>query len=103
MDIETVSMTLIAHAGEARRLAFEALAKAKTHDFTEADVLITESEKEVTLSHQGQTDLLINEAKGVSTQVNVLLVHSQDHLMTSMLAIDLIKEMIILYKELSKK
>ena len=48
MDIETVSMTLIAHAGEARRLAFEALAKAKTHDFTEADVLIAESEKEVT-------------------------------------------------------
>jgi len=28
----------------------------------------------------------------------VLLVHSQDHLMTSMLAQELIKEMIIMYK-----
>ena len=31
MDIETVSMTLIAHAGEARRLAFEALAKERSY------------------------------------------------------------------------
>lgn len=96
-------MVLIAHSGEARRLAFEALAKARIQEFEKADKLIAESEEEVTRSHQGQTDLLISEARGESTQVNVLLVHAQDHLMTCMLAIDLIKEMIVFYKGQSQK
>lgn len=51
MDIETVSMVLIAHSGEARRLAFEALAKARIQEFEKADKLIAESEEEVTRSH----------------------------------------------------
>lgn len=39
---------------------------------------------------------------GEHTEVNVLLVHAQDHLMTSMLALELIKEMIQLYEERMK-
>lgn len=50
------------------------------------------------MAHKAQTDLLFNEMNGNPTPVNVLLVHSQDHLMTSMLAQELIKEMIIMYK-----
>ena len=45
-----------------------------------------------------QTELLVNEANGNKTPVDVLLVHAQDHLMTSMLAVELIKELIEIYK-----
>ena len=66
--------------------------------FDEADELMKKSDEAATLAHKAQTDLLFNEMNGNPTPVNVLLVHSQDHLMTSMLAQELIKEMIIMYK-----
>ena len=37
MDTETIAMTLIAHSGDARTLAFQALQAAKKHDFEEAE------------------------------------------------------------------
>ena len=46
-------------------------------------------------AHQAQTDLLVKEANGENVTLNVLLIHAQDHLMTSMLALELIQEMII--------
>jgi len=39
------------------------------------------------------------DAKGQVDSVSILLCHAQDHLMGSALAGDLIKEMILLYKE----
>ena len=47
MDTETIAMTLIAHSGDARTLAFQALQAAKKHDFEEADRLMGESQKGV--------------------------------------------------------
>ncbi len=98
MDSETIAMTLIAHSGDARTLAFQALAAAKKNDFAEAERLMAESEKSSVEAHKGQTELLFAEANGKKTEMNVLLVHAQDHLMTSMLAQEMIREMIDLYK-----
>ncbi len=99
MDVEQIAFTIIAHAGEAKSLAFGALNKAKEGKFDEADDLIEQSQKEVNLAHKGQMDLLVAEANGEKTDISVLLIHSQDHLMTCMLAIDLIKEIIEMRKE----
>ena len=60
--------------------------------------ILKQSEASATLAHKAQTDLLFAEANGNKQDINVLLVHSQDHLMTSMLATELIKEIILLYK-----
>ena len=57
MDTETIAMTLIAHSGDARTLAFQALQAAKKHDFEEADRLMGESRKASAEAHHGQTDL----------------------------------------------
>ena len=48
-------------------------------------------------AHHSQTDLLQEEAQGNGHLLTILLVHAQDHFMTSLLAIDLITEMIELY------
>lgn len=45
MEMETMAMTLIAHSGDARTLAFQALQAAKKHNFEEADRLIGEVKK----------------------------------------------------------
>ena len=96
--IEMVSFEIIANAGEARSLAFQALDEAKQGHFDVADELMKKSDESATLAHKAQTDLLFAEMNEKKTPVDVLLVHSQDHLMTSMLASELIKEIIELYK-----
>lgn len=96
---DMVSMTLIANSGDARSMAFGALEAAKAGNFEEADELLKKSDEAATLAHKAQTELLFKEANGDHTDVNVLLVHAQDHLMTSMLASELIKEIILLYKK----
>lgn len=95
---EMISFTIIANAGDARSFAFQALEAAKQGNFDEADSLMKKADKAEVLAHKAQTDLLFNEMNGNPTPVNVLLVHSQDHLMASMLASELIKELIVMYK-----
>lgn len=99
MNMEQIAFTIIAHAGEAKSLAFEALSKSKEGNFEESEQLIKKSREEVNLAHKSQMDLLVAEANGEKKEVSVLLIHSQDHLMTCMLAIDLIEEMIEMRKE----
>ena len=95
---EMVSFGIIAHAGDARSYAFGALAAAKAGNFEEAEALLKQSNDAAVEAHHMQTELLVNEANGNKTPVDVLLVHAQDHLMTSMLAVEVIKELIELYK-----
>lgn len=95
---EMVSFGIIAHAGDARSYAFGALEAAKAGNFEEAEALLKQSNDAAVEAHHMQTELLVNEANGNKTPVDVLLVHAQDHLMTSMLAVELIKEIITIYK-----
>ncbi|MDD6512304.1 PTS lactose/cellobiose transporter subunit IIA [Sharpea azabuensis] len=97
-SIEMTSFQIIANAGDARSYAFQALEAAREGRFDEADELMKKSEDASVLAHKAQTNLLFNEMNGKPTPVNVLLVHSQDHLMTSMLAQELIKELILMYR-----
>lgn len=56
--------------------------------------------KEASLAaHNEQTALLVKEANGECSEVRLMMVHAQDHLMTGMLAYELIAEMIQMYKE----
>lgn len=96
---EMLSFGLIAAAGQARTLAFEALQAAKRHDFEQADELLEQSRQAAIEAHEQQTKLLVREANGDHVKVDVMLVHAQDHLMTSMLAQELIEEIIYLHKE----
>ncbi len=98
MDIETVAMTIIAYSGDARGQAFQALGYAKSRDFKKAYEIIEVAKEESVKAHQAQTELLFSEANGNKIEMNILLVHAQDHLMSSMLAIELIIEMIRLYE-----
>lgn len=96
---EDIAMTIIANSGDARSLAFGALECARKGEFDKAGELLKKSKEAAVIAHQAQTDLLIGEANGIKNEINVLLIHSQDHLMTSMLAQELIEEMIILWQD----
>jgi PTS system cellobiose-specific IIA component len=98
INTENISMALIANSGEARALAFTALQEAKLGNFLEAKKLLKKSEESSLNAHKTQTSLLVSEANGENNEINVLLIHAQDHLMTSLLAQELIKELIELHE-----
>lgn len=95
---QMISFGIIAAAGQARSLAFEALKAAREQDFEKADDLLNQSKDAALEAHHQQTKLLSKEAAGDHTPVDVMLVHAQDHLMTAMLAQELIGELVNLYK-----
>jgi PTS system cellobiose-specific IIA component len=99
MEKEQVAFTIILHAGDARSHALEALKYAREKKFTEANESIAQAKKQLIAAHQIQTELLQSEARGEKQEINLLLIHAQDHLMTAILAKDLIEEMILMFKE----
>ena len=88
-------MKLIAGAGESKALAFEALKCLKTKDIDRARELLAESHKADVEAHNIQTEIITQELNGeASDTMSLLMVHAQDHYMTSLLARDLIEAMI---------
>lgn len=92
-------MELIVNAGDARSVAYKSLSEAKKGNFKVAYQLLQEAEGKANKAHNSQTKLLTAEANGEITGVNLLMVHSQDHLMTTILALELIKELVDMYEK----
>lgn len=100
MNIEEIAMELVGNAGESRSLAFEALNAAKKGDYEEAEKKLQESKEKILRAHHIQTELICKEADGEKVELGLIMVHAQDHLMTAILARDLITEMIEVYKKI---
>lgn len=95
---EETIFQIILHGGNGKSLAMEAISLARQGDFTEAEKKLKESEAAINEAHQIQTDLIQNEAKGNKTDLSLLMVHAQDHLMTAITVKDLAKEIVNLYE-----
>ena len=100
---DQIIMGLILNAGDAKQPLYQAVSYAKEGDFPSSEDEIAKAEVALLEAHNLQTQFLAQEAGGTKTEITALFVHSQDHLMTSITEINLIKEMIDLRKELSAK
>lgn len=101
--MEEIVLGIIIHAGNAKSKLYEALKASKENDFEKANQLIKEADDELLNAHKIQTKLIQNEAAGEKSEISILLIHSQDHLMTCMSEKNLITEIIELRKELKNK
>ncbi|MGL5285326.1 PTS system, cellobiose-specific IIA component [Aeromonas sp. RU39B] len=97
-DLEETVMGIIINAGQARSLCYEALHCAKKGQFSEADDLLRQANEATREAHAVQTRLIEADQGTGQIQVSLVLVHAQDHLMTSMLAKELVCELIELYR-----
>lgn len=96
-----IAFKIISSAGAARSLVFTALEKANELDFEVARELLEESEVYLNEAHKIQFEIISQEsAQELSIEVNFILVHAQDHLMTAILAKELMKEIICNKQEL---
>lgn len=99
-DLEQKIIGIISSAGESKAKAFEALRKVKEKDFEGAKKLMEES-KEIDLeAHKIQTELIVAEMqddKENKPEISLLMVHAQDHYMTSQLARDIVDVLIDIF------
>lgn len=97
-----ISFQIIAEAGDARNKALEAIEEAEAGRFEEAEELLKEANICINKAHKFQTDLIFQETNGQKVDMNIILVHSQDHFAMAMSAIDMAKYAIRLYRRLDK-
>ncbi len=98
LDLEELVMGIIVNAGIARSLSYEALQSAKKGDFDKAEDHLEHARNAANEAHAVQTQLIEQDQGEGKVQMTLVLVHAQDHLMTSMLCRELVEEMIQVYK-----
>lgn len=99
-ELNLLSMQVILHAGNAREFVFKAVNKASEGDFVSADQLMDEANNEVVIAHKSQTSTLQKEAEGIEIPYSPLFGHAQDTLMSIMSEINMMKEIIKIYKRI---
>ncbi len=99
-DLEQTVMELLINAGEARSHAMMAIQSARKQQWEEADAMLQASDEAARKAHKVQTQLIgMDEGTG-KIPVNLIMAHSQDHLMTAMLCRDLAGEIVLLRREM---
>ncbi|RRN69281.1 PTS lactose/cellobiose transporter subunit IIA [Peribacillus simplex] len=101
-DLSELTFQLILHSGNARSCAMEAIGLQKQGKSSDAQEKLKEAEDEFVAAHKIQTVLIQQEVSGEVFEIPMLLIHAQDHLMTSMTTKDLAIEIVELHKKTSK-
>ena len=100
-EMENIIMNLIVDAGSARSYAMDAIRLAREGSFDEAEESLRAANEDLANAHHSQTDLIQQAARGEEVEINLFMVHAQDHVMTAMLAKDMASEIVELHKALS--
>lgn len=94
MEFEQIVMQIIASSGEARSLCLKAVRTAREGRLEEADELLKQAKEQLGKAHKVQTGLIQAEGRGEKTEVTILMIHAQDHLMNALTVRELIVELI---------
>ena len=89
-----VAFEIIACAGDAKSLALMAIEEARNGNFD-----LAEAREQMAKAHDVQNDMLQSEAQGKSVELNIVLIHAEDHLTMAIMSIDFAEEFIELYKQ----
>lgn len=103
MSVEyRIAFELIAVAGDSKAESMAAIESASMFQFEEAQKHLKTADERMADAHHIQTDMLQKEAAGEKTDVNIILVHAQDHLTTAIVMRDQADMMIKLYRTIEK-
>ncbi|MEG0330625.1 MAG: PTS lactose/cellobiose transporter subunit IIA [Bacilli bacterium] len=100
--IELICFQIISGVGSARSYYIEAIQKAKENRFEEAEKCVSLGKEIFLEGHKAHANLIKNEASGNITPINLLLVHSEDQLMSAEAFGILSEEFIDIYKVINK-
>ncbi|MCH4168385.1 MAG: PTS cellobiose transporter subunit IIA [Streptococcaceae bacterium] len=96
--LQVVAFELILHSGNARTMIHEAFTHMEQGEFDKADEKLEAANEALLLAHKGQTKLLQDYAGGKEIVMEIIMVHAQDHLMTTMTLREVALRMKLLYQ-----
>ncbi|MDH6367006.1 MULTISPECIES: PTS lactose/cellobiose transporter subunit IIA [unclassified Breznakia] len=94
---EMEAFQIILHSGNARSSAYEAIASARNDDLGIANTKIEEARNEIVLAQKEHAKLL-QRSTVENMEIDLLMMHAEDHVASSQVAVDLIQEMIRMYE-----
>lgn len=103
MDMEKIIMEMIGVSGDARSKALEAIHAARSKEFSAAKKLLQECEEGLNKAHKAQTDLIVKEINGEYTEIRLLMVHAQDHMMNALTIKDIAEQFVAILEEMEEK
>ncbi len=98
LTAEQVSFQLILHSGNARSKIIHSLRVYREGNMEEAEKLIAEAEQDLSVAHDIHFQMVQKEAQGQKTEFGLLLIHSEDHLMSTLTMKELVKELLEIFK-----
>ena len=97
--LELIAFQIISAVGTARSSYIEAIQKAKENDFSGAEQLIIEGDEAFVEGHHAHAQLLQDEAGGAGNNINLLILHAEDQLMSAEAFKTIALEFIDVYKK----
>lgn len=92
---DQLALSIISKAGDAKSKLFEALEVLnEENDKEKFDDLIKDSESLLNEAHKMQFELLASESNNKEHEISYLLVHAQDHLMTTLSLVEITTSLI---------
>ncbi|QLB50458.1 PTS cellobiose transporter subunit IIA [Streptococcus sanguinis] len=98
-ELQVAAFEIILHSGTARTEIHEAFDLMRGNHFSQAEEKLEIANVELVEAHHAQTKLLQDYASGVEIKIEIIMVHAQDHLMTTMTLLEVAKEMLELHKK----
>ncbi|MGM9985935.1 MAG: PTS lactose/cellobiose transporter subunit IIA [Bacillaceae bacterium] len=99
---EQISFQLILHSGNARSKIIQSLRVYREGKVEEADELLVQAEEDLSIAHNIHFQMVQKEASGEETKFSLLLMHSEDHLMSTLTMKELVKELLAIFKSQTK-
>ena len=99
-ELQVAAFEIILHSGTARTEVHEAFALMREGKYAESEEKLEVANTELVEAHHAQTKLLQDEASGVEIKIEIIMVHAQDHLMTTLTLLEVAKEMLELHKKI---
>lgn len=100
--IELLSFQMISENGTARSCFIEAINEAKNGNFAKAEELMKEGDEHFIEGHRVHAELIQQEAQGEASQLNLLLIHAEDQMMSAEVFKIIAAELIDIHKQLQK-
>lgn len=80
--VVNIAMEIILKAGDARAFVQEAFVRAKNKEFEQARACLKQAEERLNEAHIAQTGIIQRAVRGEEIELNLMLIHAQDTLMT---------------------
>ncbi|MEK2534903.1 PTS cellobiose transporter subunit IIA [Tetragenococcus halophilus] len=102
-EIQNVAFTIILHSGNSRTMVHEGFELMRNGEYEKAEEKLQEANDELTAAHQSQTSLMQKYTSGEDVNMDIIMVHAQDHMMTTMTLREVAIEMLSLYQNLKQE